>query len=155
MTEQSPEPIPSPEIYFAASTGAFYDTSLWASELPSDAVLIEGETHTAQLTAEASGLHRAGDAGGNPVAVEPPPPTIEELAAHARRRRDQEIAAIQWLIERHRGEVTLGRTTSLTHEDYLLVLQHAQDLRDIPEQDAFPTDIEWPVLPPELLATGA
>lgn len=155
MTEQSPEPIPSPEIYFSTSTGAFYDLSFWTADLPEDAVLIDGETHTAQLTAEASGLHRAGDAGGNPVAVEPPPPTIEELAAHARRRRDQEIAAIQWLIERHRGEVTLGRTTSLTHEDYLLVLQHAQDLRDVPEQEAFPTDIEWPVLPPELLATGA
>lgn len=155
MTEQSPEPVLSAEVYFAASTGAFYDLSFWTADLPEDAVLVDGETHAAQLTAEASGLHRAGDAGGNPVAVEPPPPTIEELAAHARRRRDQEIAAIQWLIERHRGEVTLGRTTSLTHEDYVLVLQHAQDLRDVPEQEAFPTDIEWPVLPPELLATGA
>lgn len=155
MTEQSPEPILAAEIYFSASTGAFYDLSFWTADLPEDAVLIDGETHTAQLTAEASGLHRAGDAGGSPVAVEPPPPTIEDLAAQARRRRDQEIAAIQWLIERHRGEVALNLTTTLTHEDYLLVLQHAQDLRDVPEQESFPTVIDWPVLPPELLATGA
>lgn len=155
MTEQSPEPILSPEVYFAASTGAFYDTSLWTAELPADAVLIEREAYDAQLAAEATGLHRGVAEDGRPVAVEPPPPPTEELAAQARRRRDQEIAAIQWLIERHRGEVSLGRTTTLTNEDYLLVLQHAQDLRDVPEQEAFPTDIEWPVLPPELLATGA
>lgn len=155
MTEHPPEPILLPEIYFAASTGAFYDKSLWAAELPDDAVLVEGEDHTAQLAAEASGLLRGVNEAGHPVAIEPAPPTIEDLAAQARRRRDQEIIAIQWLIERHRGEVTLGRTTTLTNEDYLLVLQHAQDLRDVPEQEAFPTDIEWPVLPPELLATGA
>jgi hypothetical protein len=51
--------------------------------------------------------------------------------------------------------VPLNLTTTLTHEDYLLVLQHAQDLRDVPEQESFPTVIDWPVLPPELLATGA
>lgn len=155
MTEQTPEPILSSEIYFAASTGAFYDTSLWTADLPSDAVLVEGEVHTTQLAAESSGLLRGVGEDGRPVAVEPPPLTAEELATQARRRRDQEIAAIQWLIERHRGEVALNLTTTLTNEDYLLVLQHAQDLRDVPEQESFPTVIDWPVLPPELLATGA
>lgn len=155
MTEQSSEPLLSPEIYFSASTGAFYDLSFWTAPLPEDALEVESETHAAQLAAEASGLHRAGDAAGHPVAIEPAPPSTEEMAARARRRRDQEIAGIQWLIERHRGEVALGRTTTLTNEDYLLVLQHAQDLRDVPEQEAFPTEIDWPVLQPELLVTGA
>lgn len=155
MTEQPSDPAPVPEIHFSASTGAFYDRSFWTADLPDDAVQVENEAHAAQLAAEASGLHRAGDAAGRPVAIEPAPPSTEELAAQARRRRDQEIAAIQWLIERHRGEVALGRTTTLTNEDYLLVLQHAQDLRDVPEQETFPAVIDWPVLPPELLATGA
>ncbi|GLK49610.1 hypothetical protein GCM10017620_25830 [Brevundimonas intermedia] len=81
-------------------------------------------------------------------------PDVEDLAAAARSRRTYEINQIRWLIDRHRDEVALGRTTTLTGEDYLLVLQHVQDLRDVPEQDGFPSLIEWPLLPPELLATG-
>lgn len=155
MTEQTTELFLSPEIYYAASTGAFYDLSFWTADLPEDAVLVDNETHAAQLRAEGSGLHRAGDVDGRPVAVEPPPPSVEALAAQARRRRDQEIAGIQWLVERHRGEQALGLTTTLTDEDYRLVLQHAQDLRDVPEQENFPAAIDWPALPPELLTTGA
>ncbi len=96
-----------------------------------------------------------------PVPEEPEPepeparePTEAELAAAVRARRDAEIAALRWLIDRHRDEVALGRSTTLTVEDYLLVLQHVQDLRDVPEQDSFPQTIDWPALDPALLATG-
>lgn len=96
-----------------------------------------------------------------PVPEEPEPepeparePTEAELAAAVRAQRDAQIAALRWLIDRHRDEVALGRSTTLTVEDYLLVLQHVQDLRDVPEQDSFPSAVDWPRLPPELLATG-
>ena len=155
MTDQIPQPMAPSEIYFAASTGAFYDTSLWTGELPVDAVLIEREAYDAQLAAEASGLHRSAAEDGRPAAVEPPPPSTEALAAQARLLRDREIDGIQWLVERHRGEQALGLTRTLTDEDFLLVLRYAQDLRDVPEQDGFPEVIDWPQLPPEILATGA
>lgn len=148
-------PVVAHAILYSGTTGAFYDTASWPHELPSDAVEVSAEEHAAQLAAEANGSRRASDEAGRPIHVDPLPPTIEELAARARSRRDHEVASIQWLIERHRGELALQLTTTLTNEDYLLVLQHAQDLRDVPEQESFPTEIDWPILPPELLTTGA
>lgn len=94
--------------------------------------------------------------------IEAAPPPVEsdrnpeaDPAAAARLERDRRIQAVRWLIDRHRDEIALGRITTLTAEDYLLVLQHIQALRDVPEQDGFPQTIDWPVLAPELLATGA
>lgn len=89
-----------------------------------------------------------------PLPAEPDPEPEADLAAAARLERDRRIQTVRWLIDRHRDEVALGRTTTLTNEDYRLVLQHVQDLRDLPEQEGFPGTIDWPVLPEELLATG-
>lgn len=92
----------------------------------------------------------------DPVDPEPEDELTEaELAELIRQERTGRIALVRYLVDRHRDEIALGRTTTLTNEDYLLVLQHIQDLRDVPEQEAFPTAVEWPLLPPELLATGA
>lgn len=142
-------------LFFSATTGAFYDTASWPHDLPVDAVEVSPEEHAEQLAAEASGSRRIADEAGRPIAAVPLPLTTDELAALARRRRDQEIAEVQWLIERHRGELALQRSTTLMPDDYLLVLQHVQDLRDVPEQDGFPMSIDWPQLPPELIVTGS
>lgn len=142
-------------ILFSAKTGAFYDTRYWTHDLPDDAVIVPTARHQALMAASADGKEIRADALGAPEAYAPPPPSLDELAVRARRRRDLEIAQTRWLIDRHRDEVALQLTTTLTSEDYALVLQHVQDLRDLPEQEAFPVSIDWPVLPPELLTTGA
>lgn len=85
----------------------------------------------------------------------PDEPEAEDLAAVVRAERNRRIAVVRWVIDRHRDEVALGRTTTLTPEDYLVVLQYVQDLRDVPEQDDFPEVPIWPALDPELLASGA
>lgn len=90
-----------------------------------------------------------------PEPLEEEPAPSPDLATTARMERDRRINSVRWLIDRHRDEQALGRTTTLTAEDYQLVLQHVQDLRDVPEQDTFPDAIDWPILPPELLTTGA
>lgn len=79
----------------------------------------------------------------------------ENLGASLRAERNWRINAVRWLIDRHRDEQALRLTTTLTGEDYQLVLLYVQALRDLPEQAGFPDTVEWPALPPELLATGA
>ena len=101
-------------------------------------------------------LVREGDAWiVRPRPEETPAETPEAIAPDPRLERDARIEAVRWLIDRHRDERELGLTTTLTAEDYRLVLDYVQALRDVPEQAGFPDAIDWPVLPPELLATGA
>ena len=143
------------QLAFSPSTRAFYDPASWPHDLPSDTVLISNGDHARLLGELSEGRILDIETDGYPVTTEPAGPDIEQLAQLARQRRDAGIATVQWLIERHRGELSLQLTTTLTDEDYLLVHQYVQDLRDVPEQDAFPTDIIWPSLPIELLATGS
>lgn len=142
-------------IYFSALTGAFYDTAAWPHDLPGDVVVVTPKRHQALMAAMAQGKRIRGNAKGAPQACEPSSPSPASLVEQARRRRDREISQVRWLIDRHRDEQALQLTTTLTSEDYALVLKHVQDLRDITEQAGFPASIAWPVLPPELLTTSA
>lgn len=142
-------------IAFSATTGAFYDLANWPHDLPDYPVLLSADDHARILDELSTGHILTTDEAGRPITVEPPPPSAELLASEARRRRDIEIGAVRWLIERHRDEQALQIVTTLTPEDYRLVQDHVQALRDIPEQDGFPHVIDWPVLAPELLSTGA
>ena len=143
------------QIAFSGSTRAFYDPASWPHDIPSDYVLISLGDHARLLAELSEGRLLDVDNDGYPVTKEPAAPDAAQLALSARQRRDADIAAVQWLIERHRGELSLQLSTTLTDEDYLLVHRYVQDLRDVPEQDAFPHDIVWPSLPIELLATGS
>lgn len=141
-------------IAFSPTTLAFYDLNTWPHDLPDFPALLSAEDHARILAELSTGRVLAADETGRPVTLEPPPPSVEALAAEARRRRDAEIAGVRWLVERHRDEQALQMATTLTAEDYRLVQEHVQALRDVPEQDGFPHAIDWPVLAPELLATG-
>lgn len=138
-------------VFFSASTGAFYDDAFWVAPLPDDASEVSAEDHAALLEAASTGKIIQAGPDGAPVAVDAPAPPTETLAAAARRRRDLEVDRLRWLVERHRDEIALGLTTTLTSEDFMLVLEHIQALRDLPDQSGFPVEIDWPVLPPELL----
>lgn len=141
-------------LVFSPTDLVFRDLDLWPHDLPDDIVAVTAADHARILEELSTGRILAADADGAPVTVEPPPPSAEALATLARRRRDAEIAQVRWLIERHRDEQALQIATTLTPEDYRLVQEHVQALRDVPEQDSFPNMIDWPVLAPELLATG-
>ncbi len=142
-------------IVFCPTERIFIDPDLWPHDLPDEIIPISAEDHARILDELSTGRTLSADDAGRPITVEPPPPSAEALAALARRRRDAEIAQVRWLIERHRDEQALQIATTLTPEDYRLVQEHVQALRDVPEQDGFPQAIDWPVLASELLATSA
>lgn len=142
-------------IVFCPTERLFIDSDLWPHDLPEIPVPVSTEDHARILHELSTGRVLSADEAGQPVTLDPPLPSGEVLATEARRRRDVEIAAVRWLIERHRDEQALQIATTLTNEDYRLVQEHVQALRDVPEQDGFPHAIDWPVLAPELLATGS
>lgn len=80
-------------------------------------------------------------------AVNPPEKTIEQKAAEARIKRDRQIDAIRWRIERYQTQTAAGLETTDTAENYKAILLYVQALRDIPEQAGFPDAIEWPEEP--------
>jgi len=141
-------------IFYSPSTGAFYDDSCWDAPIPDDAGEVSPERHAELLAATTTGQIIQAGPDGAPVALDAPAPPAEALAIVVRRRRDAEIARLRWFVERHRDEITLGVTTTLTAEDLTLVLQHIQLLRDLPDQAGFPADVEWPTLAPELFAAA-
>lgn len=74
-------------------------------------------------------------------------PTDEEKAYTARYMRDSLIADLEPRLLRYERQERLGIETNDTEAWYLAALQYAQDLRDVPQQEGFPTDIVWPDMP--------
>ena len=71
----------------------------------------------------------------------------EERRAAERLWRDTELAARQWLRERHRDEQDLGRPTTLSNEQFTELLAYLQALRDWPQAEAFPAPQQRPTPP--------
>ncbi len=67
-------------MLFSKYTGGFYDAEIHA-RIPDDVVEISAEQHAALLAAQGCGKIIVGDADGAPIAVDPPPPTPEQIAA--------------------------------------------------------------------------
>lgn len=65
-------------MFYSKETGGFYDLAIHAA-IPPDAVEITQDEHTALLAAQSAGKRITADAIGRPVAVDPPPPTSEQI----------------------------------------------------------------------------
>lgn len=73
--------------------------------------------------------------------VEVPEPTTEEIAAQVRAKRDALLAETDFLMM---PDYPLGE------EDAAELKAYRQELRDVPTQEGFPTEITWPDLPATL-----
>ena len=88
-------------IYYAKSTHGFYDTAIHGDAIPSDAVEITADEHSALLGGQSQGKLIQADANGRPVLADPPPPTAEQVIL-------SQIAAIEATITQRRlREATL------------------------------------------------
>ena len=130
-------------LYYAKSTGGFYDTAIHGDIIPVDAVEISADEHRALLDAQSAGKVIAASEDGKPVAVDAPAPTLEQRAASLREQRAKLLARTGWLVERHRDQVDAGALTTLSAEQYKGILAFRQALRDLPAQKGFP-DVKLP-----------
>lgn len=76
-----------------------------------------------------------------------PKPTSEQLADEARLKRDQLLSDTQWLVQRHRDQIEVAEPTTLTADQYKVLLTYRQALRDVSTQTGFPDNIVWPSCP--------
>lgn len=75
-----------------------------------------------------------------------PEPTTEEIAAQVRAKRDALLAETDFLMM---PDYPLGE------EDSAALKAYRQELRDVPTQDGFPTEVTWPDFPATLNAKVA
>lgn len=66
-------------MFYSKSTNSFYDPAIHGDKIPSDAVEITAAEHAALLEAQSQGKRIQADASGYPVAVDPPPPSLESV----------------------------------------------------------------------------
>jgi hypothetical protein len=125
-------------LYYAASTGGFYDSAIHGSNIPADAVEITQAEHTALFDGQSAGKIIVPDAKGKPVAADPPAPTNDELAATIRAERNARIAACDW---------TQTLDCPLSAQAKAAWAAYRQALRDVPEQAGFPQAVDWPKEP--------
>ena len=59
-------------MFYAKSTGGFYDEAIHGENIPKDAVEITNEEHTSLLNAQSSGKIITAGNDGKPVAVDQP-----------------------------------------------------------------------------------
>lgn len=83
--------------------------------------------------------------------VAPPKPSDEELKvlaeADGRGRREEELDATDFVINRHRDQKDMGIDTTLTGDEYSQWLKYRQDLRNITSQAGWPLSVNWPEAP--------
>lgn len=117
--------------------------------LPPAAELVEitAEQHQGLLAAEQSGLIIRPDEQGFPVASPVPQPSVVQLAERERLWRDGALAQTDTLVQRHRDEIEVGGTTTVSLEQYQELQAYRLALRAWPESEAFPAELERPAAP--------
>ena len=89
-------------MFYAKSTGGFYDTAIHGDNIPADAVEITTEEHAALLAGQGHGKIITADADGKPVLQDPPPLTGNALIL-------SQIAALEASVTlRRQREAILG-----------------------------------------------
>lgn len=87
-------------MFYAKSTGGFYDVAIHGDAIPADAVEITVDEHAALINGQATGKVITADADGKPVLSDPPAPTAEQVAAKAKADALAYLASTDWYYAR-------------------------------------------------------
>jgi hypothetical protein len=136
--------------FYSASTGCTYLTAVHGNDMPADAVEISEAVYLAVIASPAPGKVRSHDTAGQPILIDPPPPTEAALAEQERRWRDAELAAAVGLRDRHRDQLEIEVEPTLSGEQFRELLLYMQALRDWPQSPDFPAAALRPAPPPWL-----
>lgn len=126
------------KIFFNSKTNGFYHSLVHGDKIPVGSVEITSEQYQLLLEGQAAGKPIKGDDKGNPFNADPQPVSDEQLSVIERLKRDNLIAATDYLVM---------PDYPISAELLAKVKAYRQALRDITEQAGFPADIDWPVNP--------
>ena len=132
--------------FYSPSTGSIYFAAVHAL-MPDDVIPIDAETIDQVIANPPMGKMRAHRQDGTPYLVDLVL-TPEEVAALERAWRDSVLAQAVWLRDRHRDQLEIGGSTTLTAEQFQGLLVYMQALRDWPQSEQFPAIEHRPVAPP-------
>lgn len=132
--------------FYSQSTGCTYLSGI-SPEMPEDAVEISESVFLSVIARPVPGKVRAHDAAGQPLLIDPPALTAEQIAANERTWRDAEVASVVWLRDRHRDQLEISVSTTLTAEQFNELLVYMQALRDWPQSPDFPDSQHRPAAP--------
>lgn len=76
-------------MFYAKSTGGFYDPAIHGDNMPDDAVAITTERYAELLQGHVGGKRVVGDENGHPVLVDPPPASKAEMWQRIKAKREQ------------------------------------------------------------------
>lgn len=138
--------------FYSRETGCTYLESIHAV-IPADAVFISEERYAAVIANPTLGKVRAHDEQGLPYLVDAPEPVLD-LEAQERAWRDGELSAVMWLRERHRDQLEISESTTLTAEQFNELLVYMQALRDWPQSPDFPDSQYRPTAPAWIAEQG-
>lgn len=71
-------------MYYSKSTGGFYDPAIHGGNIPDDAVELTKEQHTGLIEGQSQGQRIVSDEHGYPLLIDPPPLSLNDLAARKR-----------------------------------------------------------------------
>lgn len=125
------------KIFYSPGTRGFYHKDVHGDSMPSDVVGISEEEYASLLSKQEMGKRIALGTHGRPIAMDQTP-TTEELSIRLRRLRDDALRETDGLISRHRDEIDLGISTTLTTDQFRSLLQWRSDLRNITTMEGFP-----------------
>lgn len=134
-------------IYYNPATGGFLDTVIHGKDLPGGLIEVSNDRRTEIITARANHLVVVCE-GGTISFQDPPGPSAADIADQERTWRNAELAAVMWLRERHRDQLEIGVSTTLSSEQFTELLIYMQALRDWPQSPDFPQSAYRPVAPP-------
>ncbi|KVN33284.1 phage tail protein [Burkholderia pyrrocinia] len=126
---------------------AFYDSVDCPAPHGVPVVDISNERWIDLINAQSIGKRLVVNSAGEPVALDPPPPTRAEVASAKRAVRDSALGETDWLVARHQDEKLLGNGTTLTADQFVMLLGYRQALRECSGMPNWP-DVTLPSPPP-------
>lgn len=114
-------------MFYSKERGAFFRAEIHGDAIPTDVVEITDEQHAALMDGQAAGKMIAADADGNPVLVDQPAPTAEQLLKQVQMARAAAYAdeADPLFFKAQRGECTLDDWKAKVAEIRARIPDHA------------------------------
>ncbi|UWS65376.1 phage tail assembly chaperone [Pseudomonas mosselii] len=130
---------------FSPTTDLFYNSRIH-KEIPSDAIEVTKEEYRVLLAGRNAGQRIVLDDGK--LVLADLIISQDQLELRERAWRDNQLAGVQWIRDRHRDQVEIGAPPTLAAEQFNELLVYLQALRDWPQSEQFPEVEHRPVAPP-------